>query len=89
MSQQKRINQSYEIIDSVEVADVEVVIGHNPELPNPYVCWYCKKGDYYYWGYYCDTLEAAQKKFSERVEYKRGFQPQHSVRKDILKSYER
>ena len=40
MNNRKRINQGYEIIDSVVVADVEVVIGHNLRSPNPYVCWY-------------------------------------------------
>ena len=89
MNNQKRINQGYEIIDSVEVADVEVVIGHNPRSPNPYVCWYCKNGDYYYWGHYCNTLEAAQKKFSERVDYKCSFPSRHLMKQNILESYER
>lgn len=82
MNNQKRINQGYKIIDSITVADVEVIIGHNPRSPNPYVCWYCKGSDYYYWGCYCNTLEAAQRKLSERVDYKRRFKLHEYVSHD-------
>lgn len=82
MNNQKRINQGYEIIDSITVADVEVVIGHNPRSPDPYVCWYCRDSNYYYWGCYCNTLEEAQQKFSERVDYRRGFRPHEHVLHD-------
>ena len=40
----KRINSGYEIIESHTIGSNELVIGHNPEAPNPYVCWYCKNG---------------------------------------------
>ena len=42
--EEKRINSGYEIIESHTIGSNELVIGHNPEAPNPYVCWYCKNG---------------------------------------------
>ena len=43
MNEEKRINGGYEIIESCTIGSNELVIGHNPKAPNPYVCWYCKK----------------------------------------------
>ena len=51
MSEETRSNQGYEIIESCTIGSTELVIGHNPKAPNPYVCWYCKGGDNYYWGH--------------------------------------
>ena len=42
MDEEKRSNQNYEIIESCTIGSTELVIGHNPNAPNPYVCWYCK-----------------------------------------------
>ena len=53
MEKEKRSNGGYEIIESCTIGSTELVIGHNPKAPNPYVCWYCKGGDNYYWGCYC------------------------------------
>ena len=66
MNNQPRINQGYTIIKSCFAHKAEIVIGHNPNAPNPYACWYCKNGNDYYWGYYCNTLEAANEKLNER-----------------------
>ena len=66
MEEEKRSNQGYEIIDSHVIGDTELVIGHNPEAPNPYVCWYCKGGDNYFWGYYTNDYEDAWDKLCER-----------------------
>ena len=49
MSGETRSNQGYEIIESCTIGNTELVIGHHPTAPNPYVCWYCKGGDNYYW----------------------------------------
>ena len=46
----------------------ELVIGHNPKAPNPYVCWYCKNGKEYFWGYYCNELSSAREKLNERYK---------------------
>lgn len=49
MDEEKRSNGGYEIIESCTIGSNELVIGHNPNAPNPYVCWYCKGGDNYFW----------------------------------------
>ena len=48
MDEEKRSNQNYEIIESCTIGSTELVIGHNPNAPNPYVCWYCKGGSNYF-----------------------------------------
>ena len=64
--EEKRINSGYEIKERHTIESNELVIGHNPEAPNPYVCWYCKNGSDYFWGYYCNQLSEARKKLNER-----------------------
>ena len=68
MKNEKRSNQGYEIIESCTIGSTELVIGHNPKAPNPYVCWYCKGGDNYFWGHYCNELSAAREKLNERYQ---------------------
>lgn len=69
MDEEKRFNQGYEIIESCAIGSTEIVIGYNPKAPNPYVCWYCKDGKDYFWGYYTNELAPAQDKLRERSEY--------------------
>jgi len=66
MDKKSRTNQGYKIIECCTIGNKELVIGHNPKAPNPYVCWYCKGGSDYYWGDYCNTLEAARESLSDR-----------------------
>ena len=61
-----RSNQGYEIIEGCTIGNTELVIGHHPKAPNPYVCWYCKGGDNYYWGCYCNG--AILKKWTAKSE---------------------
>lgn len=68
MEEAKRSNQGYEIIESCTIGSTELVIGHNPKAPNPYVCWYCKGEDNYFWGHYCNELSAAREKLNERYQ---------------------
>ena len=70
MSREKRFNQNYEIIESCTIGSTELVIGYNPKAPSPYVCWYCRGGDDYYWGTYCNTMEAARGNLRERYQEK-------------------
>lgn len=70
MDSKTRSHQGYGIVDSCMTGNTELVIGHNPEAPNPYVCWYCK-GGCYYWGYYCNSMEAAVEKMNERFHSER------------------
>lgn len=69
MNDEKRICNGYEITESCTIGVTEIVIGHNPAAPNPYVCWYCKNGNDYFWGYYTNELADARDKFRERSEY--------------------
>ena len=68
MDEEKRSNQNYEIIESCTIGSTELVIGHNPNAPDPYVCWYCKGGSNYFWGYYTNELDAARQKLNERYQ---------------------
>lgn len=68
MNGETRSNQGYKIIESCTIGNKELVIGHHPKASNPYVCWYCKGGDNYYWGYYCNTFEAVREKLKERYQ---------------------
>ena len=72
MSEETRSNQGYEIIESCTIGSTELVIGYNPKAPNLYVCWYCKGGDNYYWGCYCNELSAARESLSERYNKERS-----------------
>ncbi len=68
MDKKTRTNQGYVIVEGCTIGKKELVIGHNPKAPNPYVCWYCKDGNDYYWGHYCNTLEAAREKLASRYQ---------------------
>lgn len=63
-----RANANYTIISSERLnATEELVIGYNEKAPAPYVCWYCKSGNDYYWGMYCGTLKDAMTTLEERL----------------------
>ena len=68
MSVGTRSNQGYEIIEGCTIGNEEIVIGHHPKAPNPYVCWYCMGGDNYYQGCYCNTIQAAREELIERYQ---------------------
>lgn len=74
MDNVKRVNQGYEIIESRTIGSTEFVIGHNPNAPNPYVCWHYKNGTDYFWGVYCNSLEGAREKMNERAETEVAYQ---------------
>lgn len=64
----KRVNAGYEIIETCVIGNNEIVIGHNINAPNLYVCWYCKGGSDYHLGYYCNELSEAREKLIERYQ---------------------
>ena len=74
MNEEKRINGGYEIIESCTIGNNELVIGHNPKAPNPYVCWYCKNGKEYFWGYYCNELSSAREKLNEAMKERKTYE---------------
>ncbi len=77
MNEEKRSCMGYEIIESRTIGSSEIVVGHNPNAVNPYVCWYCKNGEDYYWGYYTNELDDAQDKLRERSEYQARHLPKN------------
>lgn len=64
---EKRINQGYEIIQSIQVGRAEFVLGEHPKAPSRYVTWECKDKDNYFAGNYMNNLLAATKDLCERA----------------------
>ena len=64
-----RENAGYEIITALRCGKrTELVIGHNPKAPNPYVCWWCYDGNNYSTGDYCNTFKSALESLADRVK---------------------
>ena len=72
MNEEKRSKNNYEIIESCTIGNTELVIGYNPNAVNPYVCWYCKGGTDYFWGYYTNELSDARDELNERYKTECG-----------------
>lgn len=62
-------NQGYKIIKNVRLNDdLELVVGYNEKQMEPYVCWYHRDdNDYYFWGRYTTTYEEANYCLNQRV----------------------
>ena len=69
MTEEKRFNNGYRIIESHLTGEMEIVIGHNPHAPSPYVCWYCRNGTEYLMGYYGDDFTSVHNKLWERFHH--------------------
>lgn len=63
----ERKNAGYTITDAVKVNDYEIVIGEKPGAPSPYVCWYCRNGDDYFWGAYVGSHNDALEVMIDRI----------------------
>lgn len=64
---EKRINQGYEIIQSIQVGSAEFVLGEHPKAASRYVTWECKDKNNYFNGNYMGNLLAATKDLCERA----------------------
>lgn len=64
---EKRINQGYEITQSIQVGRAEFVLGEHPKAPSKYVTWECKDKDNYFFGHYYGNLLAATRDLCERA----------------------
>ena len=62
-----RENAGYSVTDTLRVGDYELVIGEHPSAPAPFVCWYCKGGDNYFWGHYTASRADAVRCLCERA----------------------
>ena len=69
--EEKRFNRGYRIIESHWAGEVEIVMGHNPHAPSPYVCWYCRNSTEYLMGYYGDDFTSVRSKLWERFYFER------------------
>lgn len=47
---EKRVNQGYEIVQSIEVGTSEFVLGVSQYHPEQFVTWKCSGKTDYYWG---------------------------------------
>ena len=68
---EKRICQSYEIIDSQRVGDTEVVLGHSLSAASPYVTWKCYTYDNfqgYNYGCYFGDEPSARLNMKQRMD---------------------
>lgn len=71
-----RINAGYTIVTALRIdATHEIVIGHNPAAPAPYVCWDCRNGDDYNTGGYCQSYRQALLVMSERIRNRYDYLP--------------
>ena len=66
---ENRVNCGYEIVTAIKTGKgTELVIGHNPKAPSPYVCWYCYDGTSYSTGDYCGTYKQALESVADRIK---------------------
>lgn len=64
---EKRINEGYEIIQSIQVGSKEFVLGVHSKAPDQFVTWECTNKDDYDWGHYTNTLLKATKDLCKRA----------------------
>ena len=63
----RRTNADYVITHSMQVGEVEFVLGVHMKQTSQFVTWECCCGSSYYRAHYTDNLLEAQKDFCERV----------------------
>ena len=69
-----RENCGYEIVTAIKTGKgTELVIGHNPKAPSPWVCWYCYGGNSYSTGDYCGTYKQALESLADRIKSNLSF----------------
>ena len=71
-----RENAGYTIVTALRIDSThEIVIGHRPTAPAPYVCWDCRNGDDYNTGGYCETYRQVLLILSERIRNRYDYLP--------------
>ena len=64
-----RENCGYQIVTALQCSKrMELVIGHNPEAPSPWVCWYCYDKTNYSTGDYCGSFREALQSLADRID---------------------
>ena len=62
-----RINAGYAIVSNIIVGEHEIVLGHNPKAPSPFVTWEFSPRGGYYWGHYFEDENDAVLDLLERA----------------------
>ena len=78
---EKRVNQGYEIVQSIEVGTSEFVLGVSQYHPEQFVTWKCSGKTDYYWGHYTDSQLKATKDLCERALEEIAYLEQREQRK--------
>ena len=82
---EKRVNQGYEIVQSIEVGTLEFVLGVSQYHPEQFVTWKCSGKTDYYWGHYTDSLLKATKDLCERALEEISYLEQREQRRGTKK----
>ena len=69
----KEINAGYEIVKRSRTADGDIVLGYNPNAPDPYVTWKYKNDYGYYHGHYFADEDRAVRDFKKRVREEKTY----------------
>ena len=71
-----RENAGYKIIAAIPTGkNHEIVIGHHPTAPAPFVCWDCRNGNDYDNGGYTLSYRQALLVMAERIENRYDYLP--------------
>lgn len=71
-----RENAGYKIIAAIRTGKhEEIVIGHHPTAPAPFVCWDCRNGNDYDNGGYTLNYRQALLVMAERIENRYDYLP--------------
>lgn len=65
---EKRTNQEYTVMDSIQVGSIEYVLAERPTHLDRYVVWECLHGTEYHTGHYTSSLGEAQANMLERAK---------------------
>ena len=68
-----RQNAGYTILQAQTVGNKEIVLGENPNAPDPYVTWVCRNGTDYNFGHYCSSMLSASRDFMKRINQERSY----------------
>lgn len=78
---EKQENKGYQITDSIQVGNTSFVIGHNEQLPYPYVVWKKNEAQGYDYGHYKNHRSEAVEDLCRRALKELKIQRNKEMRK--------
>ena len=81
----KRVNQGYEIKQSIQVGSAEFVLGEHPKAPSRFATWQCRDQDDYFFGHYHNDLLKAVKDLCERAMSEIEYLEQKETERNSIK----